>query len=534
MNDRPAPAPDSSIHGESIEPPRAADVHSLHFYRRLVILSLVATYLLIFIGGLVRVSGAGLGCPDWPNCFGSWIPPTSVEQIPADIDPTSFNLTLAWIEYGNRLIGVLVGLIILDMALYAMLRLRHRPLLLWGSMLSALLVAFQGWQGSIVVASELRPLIVTTHLLLALLLASLLILLLADASRTTTTPLPKRDRAATLLFVLWLATLVQVVFGTQLRGALDHLADSVPLLSDLEWLSRSGSWYLLHAVFGFLLVFGTIVNGLMLRRMLPDAAQSPLSLLLLSVVAQLALGLSVFAFGLIPILQLFHLWLAAICIGIVLWLLAGVRYQLFTQRTEREALAGSTPLAAVGLLVALLAFGGWAVVRQAHASRIALPIIKEAPRFSFPDHAGGRYTTDSLIGHITVVDFIFTRCRGICPALRTEMQRLHERYAHSDKLRLLSFSVEPEHDSLPVLAAYAAGSGVTDRRWLFLRPDSIEQMSKLCEEGFLVSGDLPGGHSGQLLLFDTRGKLRGYYDHSVPSEMELLQTHINDLARLDN
>jgi len=79
----------------------------------------VVTYLLIFTGGLVRVSGSGLGCPDWPKCFGRWIPPTSVSQLPPDWDPAQFNFTLAWIEYLNRLFGVFTGLIILVAAILA-------------------------------------------------------------------------------------------------------------------------------------------------------------------------------------------------------------------------------------------------------------------------------------------------------------------------------------------------------------------------------------------------------------------------------
>ena len=75
-------------------------------------LSTGMTYLLIFIGGLVRVSGAGMGCPDWPKCFDRWIPPTNIDQLPEHIDPSKFNIVLAWIEYSNRLFGALVGLTI--------------------------------------------------------------------------------------------------------------------------------------------------------------------------------------------------------------------------------------------------------------------------------------------------------------------------------------------------------------------------------------------------------------------------------------
>ena len=85
----------------------------MKLFRLSTIISAVLTYLIIFIGGMVRVSGAGMGCPDWPKCFGRWIPPTSLSQIPDYIDPAKFNIVLAWIEYLNRLFGVLVGFSIL-------------------------------------------------------------------------------------------------------------------------------------------------------------------------------------------------------------------------------------------------------------------------------------------------------------------------------------------------------------------------------------------------------------------------------------
>jgi len=88
-------------------------------FRRFALLTTVATYFLIFVGGLVRVAGAGLGCPDWPKCFGRWIPPFSVDQIPDHIDASSFNVVLAWIEYTNRLAGMSIGILILITAILA-------------------------------------------------------------------------------------------------------------------------------------------------------------------------------------------------------------------------------------------------------------------------------------------------------------------------------------------------------------------------------------------------------------------------------
>ena len=93
----------------------------MRLFRIFTILSTILTYILIFVGGMVRVAGAGMGCPDWPKCFGRWIPPTSLDQLPDHIDPAKFNIVLAWIEYGNRLFGALVGLSI-AITLYLVLK----------------------------------------------------------------------------------------------------------------------------------------------------------------------------------------------------------------------------------------------------------------------------------------------------------------------------------------------------------------------------------------------------------------------------
>ena len=99
------------------------------------LISTILSYLLIFVGGLVRVSGSGLGCPDWPKCFGRWIPPTNIDQIPIHIDPTAFNIVLAWIEYGNRMLGVIVGFSIIIMTFIAVLYFRNNSKILYLSLI---------------------------------------------------------------------------------------------------------------------------------------------------------------------------------------------------------------------------------------------------------------------------------------------------------------------------------------------------------------------------------------------------------------
>ncbi len=138
------------------------------------VISTILSYLLIFVGGLVRVSGSGMGCPDWPRCFGRWIPPTNVDQIPSHIDPTSFNIVLAWIEYGNRSLGVIVGFSIIILNVIAIYYFRKELKLLVSAILSLILVGANGGLGALVVSSVLDPFLVSLHMILALILVSVL------------------------------------------------------------------------------------------------------------------------------------------------------------------------------------------------------------------------------------------------------------------------------------------------------------------------------------------------------------------------
>merc|ERR1711965_19697 len=102
---------------------------SLRRFRGLATLTLAAVYFLILVGASVRASGAGMGCPDWPTCFGQWVPPTAESQLPANYQEvyaelgygdTRFNVVKTWTEYLNRLIGVTIGLLIFATAWVSM------------------------------------------------------------------------------------------------------------------------------------------------------------------------------------------------------------------------------------------------------------------------------------------------------------------------------------------------------------------------------------------------------------------------------
>ena len=205
------------------------------------LISTILSYLLIFVGGLVRVSGSGLGCPDWPKCFGRWIPPTNIDQIPIHIDPTAFNIVLAWIEYGNRMLGVVVGFSIIIMTFIAVLYFRNNSKILYSALLSLFLVGANGGLGAIVVSSVLNPFIVSLHMILALFLVSVLSYgtiesyKLLNPIKLSNILLSKKISIS--LIALWSLIVVEILLGTGIRTNIELIAIDNPLFSKGELLN---------------------------------------------------------------------------------------------------------------------------------------------------------------------------------------------------------------------------------------------------------------------------------------------------------
>lgn len=299
-------------------------------FRKVAMAAMIATYLLILMGGLVRVSGAGLGCPDWPTCFGRWIPPTSVDQLPPEMDPEQFNFRLAWTEYINRLLGMIVGLLIAYTAILAIKQYRRTPRILYPSIAAAVLVAVEGWQGSQVVASELKPIIVSAHMVLALIIVCLLTYvahlahtLKADTSSSYSLPKTSRN----LVIGLGILTISQVALGIHLRETLEIIAAGFSGLTEHEWLARVGLPNHIHMFIGMVLATSTWLVMLKILRVKdktsPTVTKAAQGLLFLTSL-QLMVGLSFIPWGRVPVLQLLHMWLPTLYIGTLLLLyLAG-------------------------------------------------------------------------------------------------------------------------------------------------------------------------------------------------------------------
>ncbi len=184
----------------------------------------------------------------------------------------------------------------------------------------------------------------------------------------------------------------------------------------------------------------------------------------------------------------------------------------------------------VGLLAGLvLTLWGWFILGKADKSRTELPVLGQVPAFQFIERSGDAFGQQDFRGKISVVDFFFTRCMGICPVMASKYQQLYAAFTNDPRVQLVSISVDPEYDTPMILTQYAREQGVTDNRWLFLNGKPSEVM-QLCEQGFMLPADnLPMGHSAKFSLVDGQGRIRGYYDSS--GDMALLITHIQQLLR---
>jgi len=316
----------------------------LSSFQTLALWTTGTTYLLILVGGLVRASGAGLGCPDWPRCFGGWIPPASAAELPAGFDASQFNATLMWTEYLNRLLGVAVGLLILATLVSAWRHHRQTPRIFWPTLSAFLLVGFQGWLGGVVVQQELTAWIVTVHMVVALVIVSLLLYVTvyaffanragthgagtgrASCARRGDRPCMPAPRSLLAWSVvgLMVITLLQVILGTQVREGIDEaLAAGVVRANALAAVGRYDMW---HREAALVVAAATAwVAWLVWSRHRTERTLVRVTVVLVALVGlQMVLGASMAYLTLTPPAQVAHLTGSSLLLGAetVLFLLA--------------------------------------------------------------------------------------------------------------------------------------------------------------------------------------------------------------------
>lgn len=178
---------------------------------------------------------------------------------------------------------------------------------------------------------------------------------------------------------------------------------------------------------------------------------------------------------------------------------------------SRTTLAGALIAPTIALAVAA---GAW-------KTRSAPLTYGSVADFTLTERSGRPFSRAELDGHPWVADFVFTRCGGPCPLLSSGMAKLHETLGRTDA-RIVSFTVDPEHDSPAVLAEYAKAHGASEK-WVFLTGD-VNAVSSVVYDSFhlpiLRNAGVPVGqlvtHSTRIALVDREGKIRGYYEGTRP------------------
>jgi heme a synthase len=331
---------------------------SLRFYR-LGITTIVAVYLLVLAGGIVRSTGSGMGCPDWPKCFGSWVPPTEASQLPPFYQTTfankrqqkneklagyldkmglselatrirhelngaaeaTFNPLKTWIEYINRLLGVIVGGLIFLMLVSSVSYLKTDRSIFYLTLSTFVLVGLQGWIGSVVVSTNLLPGIITVHMLLAIAILFLLIFIVSKASNTgkhNESSVAKHPFIRRIVVMALLTSLVQVLMGTQVRESIDHVIRQMGYEGRDNWISSLGLAFYIHRSFS-LLILG--VHGYLIYQMqklvVSKGRLFKWVIVLAGLVgAELITGIAMAYLGVPALLQPVHLTLALLVLGI--------------------------------------------------------------------------------------------------------------------------------------------------------------------------------------------------------------------------
>ena len=266
-------------------------------YRKTII-SIVIVYLVILAGGIVRMTGSGMGCPDWPKCFGFLIPPTERSQLEwksnseynknqiVIIDETlfyandkfksknkfemsnwseytkhdysKFNVYHTWIEYINRLIGAIAGLSVLILFVNSLKFLKTKKIITGLSFLALIAIIFQAWLGKMVVDSNLTANTITVHMLMAIVLLFILFSILAISN-----PSKKRVKVSRNISILVLISivllLIQIITGTEVRKFIDIKMELLNYTEKERWIENISSSFSFHRSFSWAII---IVNSL--------------------------------------------------------------------------------------------------------------------------------------------------------------------------------------------------------------------------------------------------------------------------------
>lgn len=326
-------------------------------FRKTAKIALVLVYLVIIAGAVVRMTRSGMGCPDWPKCFGHYIPPTHASQLQWEADKefnkghviifnealwvaqhnfktasnfnqnnweaytkheyAIFNPWHTWIEFINRLFGALAGLATLVLAILSFWHWKEKNKITMLSWLIVFGMGFQAWLGAKVVYSVLNPFKITIHMVMALVIVAMLLYLIAQISSKKQSY--SYNKLLSTLFIITLAaTLLQIILGTQVRQFIDAQIDIFGDEAKNRWLQNPTLQFYIHRSFSIGIA---LLNGFLFYRIRKfnlgySKINWVIGLLLLEVVTGIAMNYLNFPFGSQPL----HLVIASLLFGVQFYL----------------------------------------------------------------------------------------------------------------------------------------------------------------------------------------------------------------------
>ncbi|MBP7951527.1 MAG: COX15/CtaA family protein [Verrucomicrobiales bacterium] len=305
---------------------------------RVSLLAVVLLFVVVVAGAVVKATGSGMGCPDWPKCFGRLIPPTQTADIPPEfmadfLDPAKGNGNLAhtWTEYVNRLFGALSGTGVLATLVLSLGLLRKRPFIPVILLAGCITFGFVAWLGKVLVDTTLAPHKITLHFLGGMILTLTMVCVAAILR-----PMPPAAVSRRLRQHLWIAlglTTVQMLLGTQVREIVDGLAAGQCCDGRLE--EHLGGWLLWHRL-GAALAVLAVASLYFHLRMGGLAHSAPILTRLVPIILALeyAAGVAMIRFQLPGGAQPVHTVLGVGLISVLVALLG---------RTRRESVAPADP-----------------------------------------------------------------------------------------------------------------------------------------------------------------------------------------------
>jgi cytochrome c oxidase assembly protein subunit 15 len=291
----------------------------MRLIRNWIVATFILTFLVIIAGGIVRTTHSGMGCPDWPTCFGSWIPPTNASQLPPDfekylrkqdIDHT-FNAFHTWIEYINRLSGALLGWFAI---VQVMLLFPKKDILAKAYKLSLAYLAvviLTGLFGALVVRLNLANASISVHLLLAIILLEIqLAVLLSFQSKLFSIQLDEKVKK--LLFLFLIILLMQVVLGTRVRMYVDDISKAFHYGDRGEWLADKPFSFLIHRSFSWIVLLSALFMGWYCKNI--PAIRNKIYVLNVIILLSMMTGIVLFYADMPAVAQPVHLLLASLAI----------------------------------------------------------------------------------------------------------------------------------------------------------------------------------------------------------------------------